>query len=178
MSLMDDQIEEDQEIAEEQDETRTSLSAESFNSPISSIKSPSVITLDEETTLGDTVKLMQERGIGSIVLTRNTELAGIITERDLLMKVLGIVDNWKDLKVKDFMTEDPQSLESGDELAYVLNNMHVGGYRHVPIVDKANTPVSMISIKDVVSWILDHFPQEITNLTGEPFRGKSDREGA
>ncbi len=178
MSLMDDQIDEEQEIADEQDESGTSLCAESFKSAISSIKSPSVIALDEETSLGDVVTLMQDKGIGSVVLTRNKELSGIITERDLLMKVLGLVDDWKNLKAKDYMTGNPQSLESGDELAYVLNNMHVGGYRHVPIVDKANVPVSMISIKDVVSWILDHFPQEITNLTGEPFRGKSDREGA
>ncbi|MFT6071136.1 MAG: CBS domain-containing protein [Bacteriovoracaceae bacterium] len=178
MSLMDDQIEEEQEIADEQDERGTSLSADSFKKQISCIKSPSVISLDEETSLGDTVKLMQEKKIGSVVLTRNTELSGIITERDLLMKVLGLKEDWKNLKAKDIMTENPQSLQSGDELAYVLNNMHVGGYRHVPIVDEANTPVSMISIKDVVSWVLDHFPQEITNLTGEPFRGKSDREGA
>jgi CBS domain-containing protein len=178
MSLIDDQIDEDLGIANEQDESGTSLSADSFTKAISSIKSPSVITLDEETTLGDTVELMQKRKIGSIVLTKNSELSGIITERDLLMKVLGLKDDWKNLKVKEVMTSNPQSLQSGDELAYVLNNMHVGGYRHIPIVDESNVPVSMISIKDVVSWILDHFPQEITNLTGEPFRGKSGREGA
>jgi CBS domain-containing protein len=178
MSLIDDQIEEEQGIADEQDERGTSLSSDSFKKPISCIKSPSVISLDEETSLGDTVKLMQEKRIGSVVLTKGTELSGIITERDLLMKVLGLKEDWKSLKVKDVMTKNPQSLQTGDELAYVLNNMHVGGYRHVPIVDEANKPVSMISIKDVVSWVLDHFPGEIINLTGEPFRGKSDREGA
>lgn len=178
MSLIDDQIDEEQEIADEQDEKGATLSAESFTKAISCIKSPSVITLDEETTLGDTVKLMQDKKIGSVVLTKDSELSGIITERDLLMKVLGLKDDWKSLKAKDIMTKNPQSLQSGDELAYVLNNMHVGGYRHVPIVDESNKPTSMISIKDVVSWVLDHFPQEITNLTGEPFRGKSKRHGA
>ena len=121
---------------------------------------------------------MQKKKIGSVVLTSNGELSGILTERDLLMKVLGIHDNWSSLKASDVMTAGPQSLQAGDEIAYVLNNMHVGGYRHVPIVDENEKPVGMVSIKDVVSWILDHFPQEITNLTGEPFRGKASREGA
>ena len=139
---------------------------------------PSVIALDESTSLGDVVGLMQEKRIGSVVLTNSGELSGILTERDLLMKVLGLHENWKSMKASDVMTARPQALQAGDAIAYVLNNMHVGGYRHVPIVDENEKPVGMVSIKDVVSWILDHFPQEITNLTGEPFRGKTSREGA
>lgn len=178
MSIIDDQMNDELEIGNEQDGQGTTLSSDSFTKPVSSIKSPSVIALDEDTKLGEAVGFMQSKKIGSIVLIKNNELTGILTERDLLMKVLGINDDWKNIKVKEVMTPNPQSLRAGDELAYVLNNMHVGGYRHVPIVDENEKPVSMISIKDVVSWILDHFPQEITNLTGEPFRGQSQRESA
>jgi len=178
MSLMDDQLEEEQEIAKEQDAKGTSLSSDSFKFPINKIRKPSVIALDDSTSLGDVVKLMQEKKIGSVVLTKSAELSGILTERDLLMKVLGLKDDWKSLKASDVMTVNPQTLREEDAIAYVLNNMHIGGYRHIPIVDEDEKPVGMVSIKDVVSWILDHFPQEITNLTGEPFRGKVSREGA
>ena len=53
----------------------------------------------------------------------------------------------------------------------------VGGYRHIPIVDQSDRPVSIVSIKDVVTFLLDYFPAEITNLTGEPYRGPKLREG-
>lgn len=175
---MNDHLSEEERIAKEQDSSGTSLSSESFTHSIKEISMPSVIALDDSTALGDIVKLMQDKKIGSVVLTSQGELSGILTERDLLMKVLGIHDNWKALKASEVMTKEPQSLQADDEIAYVLNNMHVGGYRHVPIVDGSEKPIGMVSIKDVVSWILDHFPQEITNLTGEPYRGKTSREGA
>ena len=69
-------------------------------------------------------------------------------------------------------------LMATDMIAYVMNNMHVGGYRHVPIVDENNVPISIVSIKDVMSFILDYFPEEILNITGEPFRGTPFRESA
>ena len=88
------------------------------------------------------------------------------------------MDDWKTRPVKDAMTPEPLSLMPGDMIAYVMNNMHVGGYRHVPIVDENNIPTTVISIKDVMTFILDYFPEHITNIQGEPFRGPSSREGA
>ncbi|MBT3586989.1 MAG: CBS domain-containing protein [Halobacteriovoraceae bacterium] len=174
---MNDHVDEEMEIASEQDSSGTALSASTFRKPISDVSMPKVIALDAKTSIGEAVKLMQSKRMGSVVITDNGELAGIVTERDILLKVIGILDNWEGRPVSEIMTEDPQSLRPEDEVAYVLNNMHVGGYRHVPIVNEDGEPVAMISIKDIVSWILDHFPSEITNLTGEPYRGPVSRDG-
>ena len=46
--------------------------------------------------------------------------------------------------------------------------MSVGGYRHVPIVDRENKPIGIVSVKDVVNFIVEHYPQEILNLPPEP----------
>ncbi len=175
---MSDHIDEEFQVAKEQDSDGTALSSDTFKEPIKNVKMPKVLGVDVSTTVGDAVKCMQEKKIGSVVVTKNGKLEGIITERDILMKVIGIIDDWKNASVEDVMTRNPQSLMPQDEIAYVLNNMHVGGYRHVPIVNEDDEPISMISIKDVVSWLLDHFPMEIINLTGEPYRGPVSREGA
>ena len=175
---MDDFLEEEMQIMEEQDSIRTTLSSNSFLHPIKEVTMPSVITIDLNVSIGDAVDLMQEKKIGSVVITKKGKLTGIFTERDVLLKVIGKLKDWKERPIYEVMTSHPQSLRASDEIAYVLNNMHVGGYRHVPITNENQEPVSMISIKDVVTWILDHFPQEITNLTGEPHRGPKTREGA
>ena len=175
---MEDHLNEEMTIANEQDSAGTALTSETFLSPIKELKLPPVAGVESSTKLGDAIKLMQDKKIGSLIVTDNSRLIGIFTERDVLMKVIGVLDNWQEREISEVMTTGPQTLMDGDEIAYVLNNMHVGGYRHVPIVDENEAPVSMVSIKDVVSWILDHFPQEITNLTGEPFRGPKTREGA
>lgn len=175
---MEDHLEEELQIMKEQDSSGTTLSSGSFLHPIKEVTMPAVVAMDISTNIGDAVDLMQERKIGSVVITQSGQLAGIFTERDVLMKVIGKIDNWREEPIKRVMTPNPQSLQAGDEIAYVLNNMHVGGYRHVPIVNEKDEPIAMISIKDVVSWILDHFPQDVMNLTGEPHRGPKSREGA
>lgn len=175
---MTDQLEEEFEIASEQDSSGITLSAETFRTSIENISMPQVICVDESSSIKDVIAIMQKKRIGSIVITHEGKLSGIITERDILMKVICLIDDLENTPVTKVMTSDPQSLRKEDEIAYILNNMHVGGYRHIPIVNEVGEPVSMISIKDVVSWILDHFPREITNLTGEPFRGPLLREGA
>ena len=167
---------EELEIAREQDLSGTALNSDSFLEHIKELKLPPVIALDEKTNLENAISLMQEKKIGSIVVTKDEKLVGIFTERDVLMRVIGKIDNWKETQLKTVMTEDPQTLMAHDEIAYILNNMHVGGYRHIPIVDEAHKPHSMVSIKDVVSWLLEHFPNEVLNLSGEPFRGKRDRD--
>jgi len=175
---MTDQLEEEFEIASEQDSSGTALSAETFRASIQNISMPKVICVDESSSIKNVIDIMQNKRIGSIVVTHEGKLSGIVTERDILMKVICLIDDLENTPVTKVMTSDPQSLRKEDEIAYILNNMHVGGYRHIPIVNEVGEPVSMISIKDVVSWILDHFPREITNLTGEPFRGPLLREGA
>lgn len=175
---MNDMIEEELSIAKDQDTQRHTLSSAIFSMEIKNIGVERVITMTDDSLLEDVVKLLQKKHIGSVVLTNDGTISGIFTERDLLMKVVGVYDDWKKIEVKQVMTEDPQCLRPGDEIAYVLNNMHVGGYRHVPIVDEDERPISMISIKDILNWILEFFPEEIDNLTSEPFRGVRTAEGA
>jgi CBS domain-containing protein len=48
--------------------------------------------------------------------------------------------------------------------------MHVGGYRHVPLVDEAGRPVGVISVKDIVSFLVELFPAAVLNLPPDPRR--------
>ena len=75
------------------------------------------------------------------------------------------------------MTPNPVTLREDDMIAYVLTNMHVGGYRHVPIVTKDYEPVTVVSVKNVVSFVLDQFPKEIVNQLDQPYRGQKSLDG-
>ena len=177
--MTDDIIEEELQIAGEQDGEKVKvLSPKTFEMPISELNPPSPVMVERGTPIGETIILMQKNSFGSVLVTDEGELCGIITERDILMKVAGLGIDLAREPVDEFMTEDPLALMAGDEITYVMNNMHVGGYRHVPIVDENRCPVGIISIKDVMSFILDQFPEEVTNVLGEPYRGQSFRESA
>jgi len=143
---MTDHLEEERDIASEQDSSGTALSAATFKTQIEEISMPKVICVEENSSIKSVIELMQSKKIGSVVVTNLGELSGIVTERDILMKVICLIDDLENTPVTKIMTSDPQSLRKEDEIAYILNNMHVGGYRHIPIVNENDEPVSMISI--------------------------------
>ncbi len=62
------------------------------------------------------------------------------------------------------MTPDPDCLSVHSSVAYVLNKMSVGGFRHIPVVDDEHHPACVISVRDVVNFLVDAFPREIMNL--------------
>ena len=77
------------------------------------------------------------------------------------------------------MTANPESLRMTDSIAYALNKMSVGGYRHIPLVDNASAPVGVISVKDIINYIVRFFPKSIMNLPTLPRQNYTqEREGA
>jgi len=176
---MDDLIEDELQIMEEQSQGQLKvLSGETFETLIEKMKLMSPICFEETTSLKEVIGVMQDKNIGSIMLTHKGKLTGIFTERDVLRKVIGKVADLAKTSVKTVMTPQPTSLLMSDKIAYVMNNMHVGGYRHVPIVDESEHPVAIVSIKDVLRFILDYFPENVLNITDTPYRGPAHREGA
>ena len=61
-------------------------------------------------------------------------LAGIFTERDFLLRS-GALRGLGRVQLKKVMTRDPESLRSSDSVAYALQKMSVGRFRHIPLVD-------------------------------------------
>jgi len=99
---------------------------------------------------------MQQRRVGSILITGpNGKVQGIFTERDCLMKVVGAVPSLEAVTVADFMTKNPFRERPEASLAFALNLMSNGGFRHVPIVDQDDIPIGIISVKDVVEHIVN-----------------------
>ncbi len=178
---MDDMVNEDLlRLQQDEDyEEILSLSSTKFELPLSSLKLSPPVCVSEETPLEMVLEIMQEKRIGSVlVVSEYFQLVGILTERDILFRVIGKIPRWETTPVSDVMTIDPMALQKRDMIAYAMNNMHVGGYRHVPIVDENNHPVAVISVRDVMGYILDNFPKHILNITGQPFRGIHQQESA
>ena len=118
------------------------------------------------TTVAEAVELMNEKRIGALLVVEEGALRGIFTERDVLRKAFD--GDPKALTVGELMTPDPETVDLSDGIAYALNKMHLGGYRHIPVCDRAGGTWRMISVKDVVRWIVELFPDAILNLPPEP----------
>jgi len=151
------------------DEPESALQGPLLTEPISTLKLGPAITVPLESTLQQTVQVMQEHHLGCVlVVDGRGVLKGIFTERDLLTKVAGRKLDWNAIAVSEYMTADPESLQRGDGIAWALNLMCIGGYRHVPLIDDDGRPTGVVSVKDIVEFIVDLFPDEILNLPPDP----------
>jgi CBS domain-containing protein len=109
--------------------------------------------------------LMREHRVGCVLVVDAGTLVGILTERDLLMRV----DGPRSARaIREVMTPDPETLSPDDPIVYALNKMSVGGFRHVPLVDRDGHPVGVVSVKDVVDYIVDFFPNDVLTVPPSP----------
>jgi signal-transduction protein with cAMP-binding, CBS, and nucleotidyltransferase domain len=169
---MDESVEEELKIQEESTRPPAVLSGDAFLRPIGDLcRDQLLVTLPPSARIAEAIDCMQERRIGAVLVVVGEKLAGIVTERDILLKVVGSGLDPEAEPVSRIMTPDPETLRLDDQLAYLLNTMRVGGFRHVPIVDEHDRPIRLISLRDVLAYIVDRFPQEILNIPSRPFRG-------
>jgi CBS domain-containing protein len=161
----------------EEPEHRKVLDSSTFRLPIKHLKVLKPVSVAPTLTVREAVEIMRQKRIGCVVVTEKNKLVGILTERDILMKVAG-VKGAESKSVSEVMTPDPEVFQPDDSIAFVLNAMHVGGYRHVPVVDEHGGPVAVASVKDIVGFILDHFAEDVLNLPPKPIRTTDQREGA
>jgi len=136
--------------------------------PITTIKLRKPVTIGGETSVATCLELMREERIGCLLITEDEKVIGIFTERDIIRRIVGKNLDHDDIDVSDYMTYDPDTLTSDSPLAFALNYMVLGGYRHVPVVDENNVAVACLSIKDVVKHIGNHYFSEIVNLPPIP----------
>jgi CBS domain-containing protein len=133
------------------------------------------VTVPAGTPLRSVIRQMQEARGDCVLVTNDGRLTGIITERDVLLKVLGRgID--LDAPVDGFMTAGPGTLAADATVREALRTMDRGGYRNLPLVDAAGGLVGLLRQQDVVEYVAESFPQEILNLPPRPHQ-QWDTEG-
>ena len=167
---MADYLEEELKIMEERssDKNSTISAGVDINDPIKTLSLVPIVTAQDSTSLAEVIKIMNTVSIGCILLKDDTgAISGIFTERDLLCKVaVGEID-LKAVAVKDYMTKDPETLSSEDPIAFALNKMSDGSYRHIPVT-KAGEVKYMLSVKDIVDQIAFTYRKSVLNLPPNP----------
>ncbi len=130
------------------------------------------------TSLRHVIDIMQIKKRNCVLTLNNQKLGGILTERDIFLKVTGQGYDLDLTVIDEFITQDPDYVTPDDPLAYALNKMHIGGYRNVPVVNDELYPMGIISITDIISTIADYFHSEIINLPPlDKFVDKTTQEG-
>jgi CBS domain-containing protein len=112
----------------------------------SAVMSANLLTAAAGDALTDAARRMADRRVGAILVTDESRLVGIMTERDVLRAVgRGSIDG----TVGDWMTAHPDTAPQTATIGQAAAMMLHGGYRHVPIVDGDHL-VGIVSIRDLL----------------------------
>ncbi|KAF8409978.1 hypothetical protein HHK36_002498 [Tetracentron sinense] len=118
-------------------------------------------------TVYDAMKHMAQNNVGSLVVVKPGEqklIAGIITERDYLRKIIAPGRSSKSTRVGDIMTEENKliTVTSDTNILQAMQLMTENHIRHVPVID--GKIVGMISIVDVVRAVVEQQSEEVKRL--------------
>ncbi len=91
---------------------------------------------------------MRERGVGALAVVDGRRLVGILSERDVAVRVVaGHRDPMLTL-VREVMTRDPRTVQAHAGIPEALRAMLGGGYRHLPVM-RGDAVVGMLSLRDI-----------------------------
>lgn len=121
-----------------------------------------------EDTVYDAVKSMTQNNVGALVVVKPGEakaIAGIITERDYLRKIIVQGRSSKSTKVGDIMTEENKliTVTPRTKVLHAMQLMTDKRIRHIPVIDDSGM-VGMLSIGDVVRAVVDEHREELNRL--------------
>jgi CBS domain-containing protein len=136
------------------------MDTQTLSLPISMLNLNQPCTVAMGTPVSEVINLMQKGRFGCVLIVDEQEqLAGIITERDLLVHIDEVRAQPDKVQVDDIMTPSPESLRPNDSMAFALNLMHLGHFRHIPLLvgesdeDEGVYPASVISSKDIANYV-------------------------
>jgi CBS domain-containing protein len=125
--------------------------------PVSVLAQDVRATVSPDATVADAVREMQEKRVGyALVCDGDGRLRGILTERDLLMKVAGLTRNLESLPVSEVMTRDPSTCDPDEPVKDALFLMAQNDFRHVPLVSDGDRPQGVVTVRHFVEYLQRH----------------------
>ena len=120
------------------------------------------------------VQTMSDKNIGSVVIVdKDNRVEGIVTERDLMRRLLSGSLDPKKTPLSQIMTKEVKTATPEDQVIDWLRQMSNERFRHIPVVDSDGRLINLLSQGDFVSFTWPELLLNIREKTGETMRGTS-----
>jgi CBS domain-containing protein len=126
--------------------------------------SSAVHMLPPSATVIEAVNTMNQHKVGSVLVTSARRLVGIFTERDVLTRVVGLGRDPGATTLSEVMTHHPVTIRPDITVDKVMEIVTVYRVRRLPVLDEFGTILGLISVGDLMAWLVEVHQAEATNL--------------
>src|SRR5690349_5699877 len=113
------------------------------------IKDRRLYSVDATRTVLEAARYMMEHAIGAVPVLRNGDLVGILSERDIMNRVVAVGRTPGTTAVSEVMTANPRGVSIDETIEECLFIMHEFGFRHLPVLDGKELK-GLVSLRDVL----------------------------
>jgi CBS domain-containing protein len=129
-----------------------------------------VVTISPEQTIVEACQLLRERNVGCLVAVDGEKPCGILTDRDIALKVIGEKKDPQQTKVRDIMTAKPTCIAVTKTLHELTALMYTHHVRRVPIVDGNDQLLGMVTLDDLLMLLGQEMADIGRGVSGALFR--------
>jgi len=118
------------------------------NIPITAVMRKGVIVMDSEKTVGDAARVMTRNHIGSMIITDRGKAVGLLTERDMVRKLIAR-DRSGAIAIKDVMSTPIRVIEEDKAVKDAVILMKRYGIKRLPVMDKKKRLIGIVTDTDI-----------------------------
>lgn len=112
-----------------------------------------VVTVSPEVTLLEVARLMRAQHVGSVIIVEEYRPVGIITDRDIVVKVVAVERDPKAIQAQELMTSPPALININYDPLDVTRIMRERGVRRLPVVDENRHLLGIVTLDDVLGLL-------------------------
>jgi CBS domain-containing protein len=113
------------------------------------VKDRRFYSVESTRTVLEAARYMMEHNVGAVPVLRNGELIGILSERDIMNRVVAVGRTPGTTAVSEVMTANPRAVHADESIEECLFIMREFGFRHLPIMDGKEIK-GLVSLRDVL----------------------------
>lgn len=129
---------------------------------VEAIARESVVTVEVDDTVDSVVDVMRDRNVGSVVVVDGDRPVGMLTDRDIVVDVLGVDADPETTTAGDVMSGDLITVEAGIGVLDLFRELAEAGVRRVPVVDDGDL-IGIVTLDDLLV-LLSMELQSVANI--------------
>jgi signal-transduction protein with cAMP-binding, CBS, and nucleotidyltransferase domain len=134
------------------------------------------LQINPQASIKDAVRLMRDKKSGYVVVSKDKQIIGMFTEKELIQKVMSENVNW-DNPVCDYVSSNHQVLSLSDSVGTAIDTMGKQSLYFIPLVNEKNEFANTISVRTLIRFLAAFYPDEVYNLPPRPDQISTSPEG-